>query len=77
MTQHLDDWKEGIEPGGRCPAPSHPIQGRYSKKRIAGRLREEAGPCPDHMFLNFEVRRPANYRCAESFLGGQKGSGAK
>jgi len=29
-----------------------------SKTRIAGQLREEAGPCRDHIFLIVEVRRP-------------------
>ena len=26
--------------------------------RIAGQLRQEAGPCPDHIYLILEVRRP-------------------
>ena len=29
-----------------------------SKMTIAGQLREEAGPFPDHVFLLLEVRRP-------------------
>ena len=29
----------------------------HSKMRVEGQLREEAGPCPDHIFLILEVRR--------------------
>ena len=29
-----------------------------SKTRIAGQLKEEAGPCKDHIFLVPKVRRP-------------------
>ena len=29
-----------------------------SKRRLAGQLREEAGPCPDHTLFIPEVRRP-------------------
>lgn len=52
-----------IEAGGRSP----PNQGKAigdpfpiewnSKKRIVGQLEEEAGPCPDLVFLILEVRR--------------------
>lgn len=39
--------------------------------RIAGQLREEAGPCPDrvrdHIFLSLEVRRPLElYLCRKA-----------
>lgn len=29
-----------------------------SKMTIAGQLSKEAGPCPDHVFILLEVRRP-------------------
>ena len=29
-----------------------------SKRRIAGQLREEARPCPDHIILILEVKAP-------------------
>ena len=54
-----------IEAGGRCPASqgkavgdSFPVD-QDSKMTITGQLREKAGPCPDHIFLIFKVRRPA------------------
>ena len=31
---------------------------QHSKMRIAGQLKEEAGPCKDHIFLVPKVRRP-------------------
>ena len=45
-------------------APQHKSIGESSpvdwnsKTRIAGQLREDGGPCPEHIFLIFEVRRP-------------------
>ena len=35
---------------------SFPVD-QNSKVRIAGQLRLEAGPCPDHIFLVLEVMR--------------------
>ena len=60
------------EAGGGCPPfphlPPPPLQGKAigdsfstdqnSKTRIAGHLREKAGPSPDHIFLILKVRRP-------------------
>ena len=49
-----------------------------SKRRIAGQLRGETGPCPDHIFLILEVRRPPQpHNSTESFLGDQTVSDVK
>ena len=38
-----------------------------SKMRVAGQLRKEAGPCPDHIFLILEVRRsPQPHICRKT-----------
>ena len=39
-----------------------------SKTRIAEQLREEAGPCPDPLFLVLEGRRTPDHTCAEKAL---------
>ena len=41
-----------------------------SEMSIVGQLSEEAGPCPDHVFLILQVRGPPNHTRAESLLGG-------
>ena len=57
-----------FEEGSRChPNPPYPpgaprvkqfpVDGNF-KTRIAGQLREEAGPCPGHIFLSLAVRKP-------------------
>jgi len=46
--------------------------------RIAGQLREEAGHCPDHIFLILEKPEDLpDHTCAEGLLGGQKGRDVK
>ena len=45
-------------PQGKAIGDSFYIDGN-SKTRIAGQLREEAGPCTDHIFLVSKVRRPS------------------
>ena len=45
--------------------------------RTAGQVREEAVPCPDHIFPILEVRRLPSYIRAKGFCGGQKGSDDK
>ena len=42
---------------GKATGGSFPVD-RNSKMRTARQLREEAGSCPDHIFLIFQVRRP-------------------
>ena len=44
-------------PQGKAIEDSFPID-QISKTRIVGRLREKAGPCPDHISLTPDVRRP-------------------
>ena len=76
-------WEADLTP----PIPPAPRQGKTiehsflvdqnSKMRTAGQLKEKAGPCPDHMLLIPEVRRPPNHTCADRFLAGQRGSGVK
>ena len=68
-----------IEAAGRSPisqgkaiGDSFPVD-RDSKTRITGQLGEEAGLCPDHIFLIFEVRRPAQPHMHRRLLGGQTG----
>ena len=52
------------EAAGRQAPPPTPrvkqleIHDRKSKTKTAGQLREEAGPCSDHIFLVPEVGRP-------------------
>ena len=52
------------EAGGRQAPPQGKAVGDSfsidwnSKTRIAGQLREEGGPCTDHIFLVLEVRKP-------------------
>ena len=46
-----------MSPQGKAVGNSFPVE-RNFKMRIAGQLRKKAGPCPDHIFLIFEVRRP-------------------
>ena len=45
----------GIFPGKSTGVGCHFL---LQKRRVAGQLREEAGPCPDHIFCILEVRRP-------------------
>ena len=40
--------------------------------RIAGQLREEAGPCPDHIFRFSKSGNLPNHTCAERLLRGQR-----
>ena len=44
-------------PQGKVTRDSFPVDWD-SKMRLAEQLREEAGPCPDHIFLILKVRRP-------------------
>jgi len=68
----------------RLEADGHPPQGKAigaslaidqnSKTRIAGQLREEAGPCTDHIFLIPKVKRPPQTHMAQKrLLGSQRG----
>ena len=41
---------------GKVIEDSFPMD-QNCKLRTAGQLREETGPCPDHIFLLLEVRR--------------------
>lgn len=45
-------------PQGKAVGDSHAVV-RNSKMRLAGQLREKARPCPDHISLFPEVRRPS------------------
>jgi len=42
-----------------------------SKRRIAGQLREEVGPCTEHIFLISKSGLP-DHTCTENLLGGQR-----
>ena len=42
---------------GKAIRDSFPVN-LNSRMRIAGQLKEGAGPCPDHIFLILKVRRP-------------------
>ena len=56
----LSHWTEAGDTGvtpSKAIGDSFP-EGQNSKTRIAGQLREEAGPSSDHIFLIPEVRRP-------------------
>ena len=44
-------------PQGKAIGDSFPVD-RNSKRRIVGQLRQEAGPCTDHVFLFLKVRLP-------------------
>ena len=44
-------------PQGKVTGDLFPLN-QSSKTRIAGQLREEAGPFPDHIFLILKVGRP-------------------
>ena len=60
-----------------APAPPSKVIGDIfpvnwnSKTRISGQLREEVEPCPGHVFLIFEVRRPPDHTFTESLLEGE------
>ena len=44
-----------------------------SKMRLGGQLREEAGPCSDHIFLFLKAGDLSNHTCG-LLLGGQRGA---
>ena len=52
MRQEVDGYPQGKVIGDSLSKDQN------SKIRIAGQIREETGPCPDHIFLILEVRRP-------------------
>ena len=53
-------------PQGKVIGDSFP-KDQNSKIRTAGRIREETGPCPDHIFLILEVRKPPQpYMCGKA-----------
>ena len=61
--------------------PTLPPQGRYSKTKIAGQSREDAGLCPDRRqettYYSFsKLGDLPDYTDTESLLGSQKGSDA-
>ena len=58
-------------PQGRAIGDSFPVD-RNSKTRIAGQLRQEAGPCKDHVFLFLEVRRLPIPPAQEGSLGSKR-----
>ena len=67
QTGLWENTREELRPEVDAP-PSLPTQGKAtgdsfttdqnSKTRIAGYLREKAGPSPDYIFLILKVRRP-------------------
>lgn len=58
---HFKDWRQEVDVP---PTPNlkqleiHSLRTENCKTKIAGQLREMAGPHPDHRFLIIEVRRP-------------------
>ena len=76
--------QDGLEAGGRRPPPppgkpigdSFPVD-RNSKMRITGQLNQEAGPCPDHVYLIPKSGELPGNTCREKLLEGQSGSDVK
>ena len=58
---------DGRPPQGKAIGDSLSID-QNSKTRIAGQLREEAGPCTDHIFLIPKVKRPPQTHMAQKRL---------
>ena len=58
-SHYLSFWgrRQTGTPQGKAIGDSFSID-RNSKTRIAGQLRDEGGPCTDHIFLIPKVRRP-------------------
>ena len=64
LNLHLLHWQ----------ADSLPLSHQGSLRiRIAGQLREEATPCPDHIFLTWMSGDLPNHTWVERLLGGQSG----
>ena len=57
LRQEVDALSPSPPPQGKVTRHSFPVDWN-SKMRPAEQLREEAGPCPDHIFLILKVRRP-------------------
>ena len=70
LRQELDEPLPS--PHGKAIWDSFPVDWN-SKLRIAGQLKEEAGPHPDHIFFILEKDDLLDYTCAERLLGGQRG----